>query len=360
MARRSGNRGSDRPPSSLSDTPRKVNLQALAEHLGLSRSTISLVLNQAPLAQRLSAQTRERVLQAAQELGYQPNYFARSLSGKRSKVIGVLAPDFGDGYDSMLLSGIERKLLSAGYVYFVSSHLWSQVYLRRSLDMLLERGAEGFILVNTRAPRDLGVPTIGIGPVSKNHNVSSIRIDNQHGMRLAVQHLVELGHTHIAFLKGHEGSSDTEERLQGFRAACQSLGMRWRPTLSVQLDRIGAEGIFGVEEGHVAMRKLLRTGKRFTAVVCFNDMSACGAVRALREAGLEVPTEVSVVGFDDLSLAQLVQPALTTIRQPLRAMGEQAATRLLEAIETGQPPLQDVCLTPELIVRGSTGKARAR
>lgn len=338
---------------------RKVNLKQLSEHLGLSKATVSLVLNKAPLAERLSPHTRQRVEEAARELGYQPNFFARSLTGKGSQMVGILAPDFGDGYDSVLLSGMEHTLLRSNYVYFVSSHLWSPKTLTRSIDVLLERGAEGVILINTPYQQPLPVPAISIGSTTRTEAVSCIRIDNHHGLRLTVEHLAALGHTRIAFLKGHRGSADTEERWRAARAAMKRAGLAFEPALSVQLERLGDEGIFGIEEGQVATRKLLAAGQRFTALVAFNDMAACGAMRTLQAAGIHVPGQVSVVGFDDLTVARIVQPALTTVQQPLRRMGEQAADMLIERIANKTLAATEVCVEPELITRQSTGPVMA-
>lgn len=345
-------------PASPSSVAPRVNLKLLSEHLGLSKATISLVLNKAPLAERLSPVTRQRVEEAARRLGYQPNYFARSLSGKRSQMLGVLAPDFGEGYDSMLLSGMEQTLLNSGYVYFVSSHLWSRKTLDRSIAVLLERGAEGLIFINTPQPAALPVPTVCIGAGKPRSETRRVRIDNARGMELSLVHLAQLGHRRIALLKGHRGSSDTEERATAARRVMKDLGLELDPKLVVQLERLGNEGIQGVEEGQIATGKLLAQASDFTALVAFNDMAACGAMHTLQAAGRHVPEDVSIIGFDDLTVARVVQPALTTIRQPLRQMGEQAALLLMEAIakkSTGEPEL---CIEPELIVRGSTAPPR--
>ena len=311
------------------------------------------MLNDAPLAQRIPVQTRKRVTDAAKALRYHPNFFARSLSGKRSRMIGVLAPDFGDGYDAILLSGMERPFLDQGYIYFVSSHLWSKGIIARSVHMLLERGAEGLILVNTPEPHDLSAPCVSIGAASTRAGTARVRLDNLHAMHLCVDHLVELGHRDIAFLKGHRGSSDTEERMRGGKLALKRAGLTFRPELLIQLKRLGKEGLTGIEEGQLATKQLLARGKRFTALIAFNDMAACGAIRALQAEGLRVPQDVSVIGFDDLTLGRIVQPALTTIRQPLREMGRQAALRLIETIAGNGA--KDICVAPDLILRESTG-----
>lgn len=354
MARRRQDDGENAPYVPVGERPR-VNLKQLSEHLGLSRTTISLVLNDAPLARRIPAETKQRVLEAAEKLGYRPNYFARSLSGRRSRMIGVLAPDFGHGYDAMILSGIEHRLLSSEYMYFVSSHLWSAKVLNRSLDALIERGAEGLLLVNTTLPTEIRLPVVGIGSIASAAGAALISIDNAHGMGLAIEHLVELGHRRIALLKGHEHSSDTESRWEAAISSAAALKVPIQPELCVQLERIGAEGMLSIDEGYIAARTLLRRRIPFTALVCFNDMSACGAMHAVRDAGLRIPEDISVVGFDDIPIAKIVYPPLTTIQQPLREMGERAAEMLLRLIEQ-QSSAQSVCVQPALVVRRSTGK----
>lgn len=340
--------------------PERINLKALAEHLKLSRTTVSLVLNNAPHAQRIAPETRERVRVAAEALGYKPNYFARSLTGKRSMMVGVIAPDFGEGYDAVVLSGIEGTLLQRGFMYFVSSHLWSEDVMLRAMEALEERGAEGVILLNTPMPRHSRLPAVSIGRAGGDDDLPRITIDNHAGMRLTFEYLVSLGHREIAILKGHEGSSDTEERWEGALQAAQSCGIRLRPELAVQLVRQSLEGSSGIDEGYLATRALLEQGLPFTALVCFNDMSACGAMNAIRESGRRIPQDVSVIGFDDIPIAKISNPTLTTVRQPLREMGTQAAKLLLRRIEdpTEKPP--DVSMAPELIVRESTGTCPTR
>lgn len=344
------------PKQSVPPLPQdgKANLKWLSEHLGLSRTTISLVLNDAPLAKRLSAETRERVIRAAENFGYRPNYFARSLTSKRSFLIGILAPDFGDGYDAAVLSGIESRLRDSEYVYFVASHLWSPSLLGRSVDTLLDRGAEGLLLVNTVLPRSVSVPTVTIGSNAPAGDASVVQIDNAHGVHLAVEHLAKLGHRKIAFFKGHRGSADTEERWRGVQRSCQEFGMEVDPSLTVELERMGEAGVHGIDEGHAAARKLLERRTKFTALLAFNDMSAIGAMNAFRDAGLSVPADVSIVGFDDLNVSAVVYPPLTTVRQPLREMGERAADKILRHIGQAGEPTENISLEPGFIVRAST------
>jgi DNA-binding LacI/PurR family transcriptional regulator len=178
----------------------------------------------------------------------------------------------------------------------------------------------------------------------------------------ALEHLVKLGHRRIAFFKGHRGSADTVHRWKGVLRAAANLGIEVRPELTVQLQQEAPHpGPSVPEEGYESAKKLLETAERFTALFAFNDISAIGAVRAFRDAGLRVPEDVSVVGFDDIQAAAYLTPRLTTVRQPLRQMGEMAAKQLLMRIsnENGKAP-QLISLAPELVVRESTGPAHER
>jgi DNA-binding LacI/PurR family transcriptional regulator len=337
---------------------RPVSLKFLAEHLGLSRATISVVLNDAPVAKGISPQTRERVLCAAEKFNYHPNFFARCLNHKRSYLIGVISPDLAEGYDSALLAGIQSQLLASGFLYFVASHQWCDDLIEKLPGMLIERGAEGIIFINTRLAKRLAVPAVNIGGRKSLAGVTNIVVDNDHGVRLALEHLVELGHQRIAFFKGHAGSIDTEERWQAILKNSARLGIRVDPRLTVQLERLSGTAISAIEEGYRAAMKLMNASREFTALFAFNDMSALGAVNAFRDAGLALPDQLSIVGFDDVTAACTAFPPLTTIRQPLREMGEIATTRLLERIKDESLPAERVIVKPELVVRGSTAIAR--
>ncbi len=337
---------------------RPVSLKFLAEYLGLSRATISVVLNDAPVARGISPKTRERVLRAAEKFNYHPNFFARVLNKKRSFLIGVISPDLAEGYDSALLAGIQSQLLASGFLYFVASHQWRHDLMDRLPDMLIERGAEGIIFINTRLSKRLAVPAVNIGGRKTLAGVTNIVVDNDFGVKLGLEHLVELGHRRIAFFKGHAGSIDTEERWQAIVNHAGRLGIRVEPSLTVQLERLSGTAVSAIEEGYRAAQKLLSTSKDFTALFAFNDMSALGAVNAVRDAGLSMPQDISLVGFDDVTAASTAYPPLTTIRQPLREMGEIATTRLLARIKDENLPAEKVVVKPELVVRASTGPAR--
>jgi DNA-binding LacI/PurR family transcriptional regulator len=344
-----------KPPkrTSQADSGHRITLRELAEHLGLSRTTISMILNDVPEATRFSEETRQRVVESARRLGYRPNYFARSLGRKRTHLIGVIAPDFGNGYEAAILSGFQRCLLNTEYTSFISTHLWSPSRLQRHVETLCDRGAEGLLLINSTPNESPGIPAVTICTDRSPIWSTRVSIDNAFGIGKAINHLVSLGHREIAFIKGPKGSGDTEERWNAVLATCKTLGLRVDPRLTVQLERLEPPGTRHAEEGRIAAQDLLRRGKPFTALVAFNDVSALGAMTALREGGHKVPEDFSVMGFDDIEFASIAYPPLTTIRQPLQEMGATAAELLLRKL-TNDEKVRNLRVRPELIVRSST------
>jgi LacI family transcriptional regulator len=338
---------------SHSDSGRRITLRKLAEHLGLSRTTISMILNDVPEATRFPEETRQRVVECAKKLGYRPNYFARSLGSRRTYLIGVVAPDFGNGYEAALLSGFVRRLLNTGYTSFVSNHFWSTSLLQRHVETLCDRGVEGLLLIDSTPNESPGIPTVTICTDRSPIWSTRVAIDNAFGIWEAINHLIGLGHREIAFIKGPEWSGDTEDRWNAVLSTCKEVGVRVDSRLTVQLERLEPTGMHHAEEGRIAAQKLLRRGKPFTALVAYNDISALGAMTALREAGHKVPEDVSVIGFDDIEFASIANPSLTTIRQPLREMGATAAELLIRKIGKNEV-VENIRVRPELVVRSST------
>jgi LacI family transcriptional regulator len=297
----------------------------LAEHLRLSPATVSLVINRSPAAKSIPHRTQERIRQAARELNYRPSFVARSLRAQRSFTIGVVVPEISEGYAALVMSGIEDHLLQEGYFYFVVSHRHRADLIEEYPRLLQQRAVEGLIAVDTVCQKGVRIPVVAVSGHHEVEGVTNIVLDHVRAAKLAVEHLVELGHQKIAFIKGQEFSSDTEVRWGAVRGAAKNLGLEINERLVGQLEGESSSPQLGYE----VTRKLLETGEAFTALFAFNDISAIGAVRALRETNRRVPEEVSVVGFDDIQSAAFQNPALTTVRQPLRKMGEIAATTLL-------------------------------
>ena len=332
-----------------------VSLATLAAHLGLSQAAISRVLNRSPAAKSIPPATQERILVAARAFNYRPNVLARSLRRGHSMTVGVLVPEISEGYATLVLAGVEQGLLAAGYAFFLCSHHHHADVVDRSQIMLAERAVDGLIAIDTTLVHHGLLPTVTVSCPDPGSSVADIVLDHGRGAELALEHLHGLGHRHIAIIKGQSFSSDTAPRWNAIERAAKRLGLVLDPRVVTQL-----EGDVPTHEpGYQATRSLLGAGAPFTALFAFNDVSAIGAIRALREHGLAVPHDVSVVGFDDVQSAAFQNPALTTVRQPLRAMGLLAAEQMVRAIcEPGSehPPL---VVEPELVVRESTCHARA-
>jgi LacI family transcriptional regulator len=335
-----------------------VSLKTLAEYLDLSPATVSLVLNDSPRAKSIPQSTKDRVLAAAKAFDYRPNFFARYLNTKRTYTVAVIVPEVGEGYGASVVGGIERRLVRNRYSYLLASHRWIPELIEDTPKLLMDRGAEGFILVNMPLEHPLPTQVVDIGGHIKLPSVTNIRLDNRRASYLALEHLVQLGHSRIAFFLGHTGSADTDERCEGIYAAAEDLGIKIDPDLTVQLQRRGSPPLAPTpDEGYIHARKLLDRKVEFTALFAFNDISAIGAMAAFRDAGLSVPHDVSVVGFDDIQAAAYVTPQLTTVRQPLHHMGELAAKELLRRIDNRITEPAEILVQPELIVRESTAEA---
>lgn len=338
--------------------PRPASLKVLAEHLGLSTATISAVINNTPKGRNFPLATRERILKVAEEFDYRPNYVARSLRQRRTHTAAVIVQEISEGYAAAILSSIERRLGQEGYLYFVAAHRGDARLIEDYPRLLLQRAVEGFILINTPLRRELPVPVVAIASHCPIKGNTRILLDNAKGCRLALHHLVQLGHREIAFFKGHPRSGDTQPRWDGICRAAQELGVQVRPELTIQLHGIAADTEPSTpEEGYAYARQLLERGHRFTALFAFNDISAIGAVSALRDAGLRVPEDVSVVGFDDIPSAAFQNPRLTTVRQPLDRMGDLAAETLLHRISGANDVREVITVEPELVARESTRAA---
>ena len=335
-----------------------ITLKELAASLDLSQSTVSRIVNGAAAAHRIAKETQERVLHAAALYGYCANTVARSLRQKRTYTIGVIIPEISEGYSTGVLSGIEDELLKDGFFYFVVSHRHRADLLEGYPRMMLARSVEGIIAVDTPLEQELPVPLVAVSGHRRRPGVINIELDHEKAAHLALEHLQGLGHKRIAFIKGQAFSSDTKQRWQAILDVAKALKITIDAQLVAQLE----DPEPGPRPGLEVTRKILKTGRPFTAIFAFNDVTAIGAVLALREAGLHVPGDVSVLGFDDVLIASTNNPPLTTIHQPLRAMGQAAATTLLGLIRDELPHPHPAVITvyPKLVIRESTGQVSLR
>lgn len=327
-----------------------VSLKRLAEHLGLSSATVSIVINRTPLSDMIPEETKARIWEAARRFNYRPNIIARSLRQQRTYSVGVLLPEFSDGYSALVLSGIEDYLLQKGYAWLAASHRHKDELIREYPHLLYTRAVEGLITVDTPYRETLPFPVVSVSGHRNAEGVTNIVLNHDRAAELAIGHLYELGHRRIAFIKGQSFSSDTAVRWQSIRKVCKSFGISLDSSLTAQLEGVSPSP----ELGYAAAKRILASHVPFTALFAFNDVSAIGAMRAMQELGLHVPADVSVVGFDDIYGAAFHIPALTTIRQPLVKIGSLAAETLVARIASSEKGAVVVEVEPELVVREST------
>ena len=338
--------------SPSSHSGRHASLKMLAEYLGLSPSTISFVLNETP-GRSIPESTRARVKAAAAKFNYQPSMIARTLQGKRMRTIGVLLPVLGEGYHSQVLSGVGDLLMREGYFYFTVHHRHKKDLIAAYPDLLRTRGVDGILAIDTHLYAPLPLPAVLVAGHTELPGITNVVLDHQQAAHLALGHLHQLGHRKIAFIQGQPFSSDSDVRWNATRKAAQELGLEVHEDLTVHLSIDSTSP----EISYPGIRKLIQSRRPFTAILCFNDVSAMGSIRALHEAGLHVPGDVSILGFDDIQSAAYQIPSLSTIRQPLRKMGSTAAAMLLKKLADESTP-DLVQVEPELVVRESTAAPR--
>jgi LacI family transcriptional regulator len=349
-----------------------VTLMDVARACELSVSTVSIVLSEAPLSRNVADKTKQRIQAMARQMGYHPDASARSLRRRRSQTVGVLAYDLSDPFCLPIMRGIQAGLEPASYLPLVMDAQTQRKLFDRYLSMILEQRAEGVIVIacwvfeeaNLLADMEKNnVPIVIVGRDLTERRISSMLVDNEAGGAMAMRHLCELGHRKIAVIRGPEELFDSEPRWAGIRRAAVEAGIEIDERLVFQLPGV-SDPTSGFEGGLHLVRKMLATGHTFTAVLAFDDLTALGVIRGLTEAGLRVPEDCSVVGFDDVLPAAVATPGITTVRQPLREMGLMAAEWALKALD-GKERVTDKGMKkavklhhaePELVVRMSTAR----
>jgi LacI family transcriptional regulator len=343
-----------------------VTIRDVAKESGFSSTTVSIVLNNAPLSRYIPAATKKRIHRAAEKLGYRPNQFARSLRSKRSHTVGVMVFDMTDPYCTLVLRGIENTLYQSSYLPILTDVHNERSRFERYLEMLLDRRIEGLIVlanwlfVDIHLLGDLeksSIPTAMIGCELETDSMSSVIVDNELGGRIALEHLHSLGHRKIAVIRGPKALTDSSPRWRGIRNYAKQCGLELDSRLIVDLPE-SRDPISSFEAGYKLTEDLIKQKRPFTAVLAFDDMSAFGAIRALTKAGMHVPEHCSVIGFDDVAPSALYTPSLTTVRQPMESMGASAVgivvdgiNAVLEKREVGATHRK---VAPELVVREST------
>jgi len=323
----------------------------IAKHVGVSAGTVSRALSR---PDKVLPATRTRIEEAAAALGYVPNTVARTLKTQRSGKILVTVPDIANPFFAQILQGAEDAAQAVGYAVLLGDTQHRPEREERYAQMLRRNEADGLIVLGHRLPptaraivQQLGAaaPVVNGCEFDPALGLPSVHIDNAAAARAVMDHLYALGHERIAVVGGPPDNPLHQQRLEGVRSAGGARGRARQ--LSV------VPGDFSVESGHAAAQQLLAAANAPTAIFCFSDQMALGALAVCRERGIRVPEEVSIVGFDDLASSQYLTPPLTTVRQPMREIGERAVTLLLAIIERADVPLQQT-LPFSLMVRGST------
>ncbi len=343
-----------------------VTIRDVAKASGFSSTTVSIVLNDAPLARYIPPVTKKRIERAAEKLGYRPNQFARSLRSKRSHTVGVMVFDMTDPYCTLVLRGIENTLYQASYLPILTDVHNERSRFERYLEMLLDRRIEGLVVLANWLFLDIhlladleksSIPTALIGCELKGDEMSSVIVDNEVGGYIALEHLHSLGHRNIAFIRGPKTLADSSPRWRGIRNCAKSCGLELDARLIVDLPD-SRDPLSSFEAGQKLTEELIKQKRQFTALLAFDDITAFGAIRALSKAGLRVPEQCSVIGFDDVAASALCTPSLTTIRQPMEAMGAGAVGIVLDGIkcvlEKSEVPAHHRKVPPELVLRDST------
>ncbi|HEY2752378.1 LacI family DNA-binding transcriptional regulator [Phenylobacterium sp.] len=336
----------------------RSTVQDIARRAGVHSSTVSRALNPAT-RHRLSAEVAARVMAIAAELGYVPNGLAASLRTRRSHTIGVILPDIADPVFAPILQGLEEALAADCYVAMVANAGPDPDHQRLVVERMLARQVDGLVLA-TVTLRDSIIdlcikaraPVVTVSRSDEDRRVSSVVSDEARGMRLAVDHLVGLGHRRVGHIAGPQNVSTGKGRQEGFLAAMA------RHDLGVEPAAVAVAAAYTREAGREAAQFLLDRASHITAIVAANDLLALGIYDVLRARGLSCPGDVSVVGHNDMPLVDIVSPPLTTVRIRHREMGVQAARLLLSLVREEAQGGVDVVLRPDLVIRESTGAPR--
>lgn len=340
----------------MTQSPATPRLEDVARRAGVSTATVSRCLN-AP--DKVIERTREKVMQAVRDLGYSPNFGARAMAARRTFTIGAVIPTMENAIFARGLQAFQEELRENGYQLLVSSSSYSPDLEEEQVRALVARGAEGLLLIGhdraeatTRFLKQRGLPVLVAWSFAEATDFPSVGFDNRAAMRDLAQAVLSQGHQRIGMISAPcAGNDRARARVQGLRDAMAERGL---DPASLALVETG----YGIDTGAEALRRVIGATPDVTAVVCGNDVLAAGALRAARQLGLDVPRDLSITGFDDIELASVISPELTTMHVPHKSMGQTAARALVRMIETGVVPAP-VRLTPRLTLRGTLAPPRS-
>lgn len=334
-----------------------ATIREVASRAGVSTATVSRVLSGVGKA---TPQTEARVRKAAEELGYRPSAVARSLRVRRTRTLGLIVTDIGNPFFPDLVKAADDRAQQLGFTILLGTAAYDERRAMHYVRVMADRRVDGVIVASSQLSQagwsillSSPVPVVVANAEPAGLPVRVITSDNLTGAQLAVQHLVQLGHRSIGYVRGPRTYTAARPRIKGFKLACEAAGLSGAATPIVA-------GRGDVESGARAARQLLRDCPSVTAIVCYNDLTAIGVLRALRDEGLRVPEDVSVVGCDDIAAASWIVPRLTTLAQQKAAMGRLAVEAVVAAIEQPGEQLEAtvIRLPMELRIRESTGPAR--
>jgi LacI family transcriptional regulator len=331
----------------------RITIKDVAHKVGVNPSTVSRVLN-GDSNLSIREETRNRILEAIQEMGYRPDPIARSLRMKTSDAIGMLIPDITNPFFPEIIKGAETAASEKGLSLILCNTDENSAKEKDLVRFLIDRRVDGILLFSSRLEDETlveveksGIPFVLVNRGSRSNSGPHVVVDNSQGAQLAVQHLIRLGHRRIAHISGFLYTETGLERFEGYRKSLNAAGL---PFVSEYMVEAG----FAEQKGYTAMQKLLSVSKPPTAVFAANDLMAMGAMTAVIEKGLRIPEDLSIVGFDDIWVARRITPSLTTIRIPLNEMGYLAVQMIADKIKKNTLINERVILPPELVIRSST------
>jgi LacI family transcriptional regulator len=333
------------------------NIKELAGKLGLSPTTVSRVLNGKSKKFRISQETSQKVLDAARKYHYSPNRIARGLKMEKTETIGLIIPDIANPYFGSIAKTIEVEARNSGYSIILCDSLDDEVTEAELLQLLAGRKVDGIIIAPTgKSSRHVteiqqqGIPVMVIDRYLPGANLPFVTTDNHLGALMATEHFIKMGHRNIACIQGINGISTNSERVTGFRDALQKHGIPVNESMILGTD-------FGEENGYIQTKKLLEISNRPTAIFALSNLISIGALRALKEAGLTIPDDISIVSFDEQPYSAFLACPMTTVEQPREEIGRRAFDSLLNIIDKVLPTkAENMMLQPRLIYRESVKK----